>query len=139
MNLRPVSNSRRNRGTIRRQTETSVVVIIHLLCRTQHKDSNKAHKPNSKIYNGYIKIRYVVKCIKNTHTRKKYASSKHFIRLRSPSSLEVAPSHRPLQHHVWATVCKTVHPMMSCRPLSVCLSVCLSVTLVHLNGWNGSR
>jgi len=34
----------------------------------------------------------------------------------------------------WATVCKTVHPMLSVRCLSVCLSVCLSspcVTFVH--------
>jgi len=33
----------------------------------------------------------------------------------------------------WATVCKTVRPMLSDRCLScpVCLSVCLSVTLVY--------
>ena len=30
----------------------------------------------------------------------------------------------------WATVCKTVRPMLSVRCLSVCLS-CLSVTFVH--------
>jgi len=32
--------------------------------------------------------------------------------------------------HCWATVCKTVRPMLSVRCLSVCLSV-LSVTWVH--------
>ena len=34
----------------------------------------------------------------------------------------------------WATVCKTVHPMLSDRCTSVCLSVCpvcLTVTLVY--------
>ena len=41
----------------------------------------------------------------------------------------------------WATVCKKVHPMLSDRCLSVCLSVChfcLSVTLVYCGqtvGW----
>jgi len=41
----------------------------------------------------------------------------------------------------WATVCKTVRPMLSDRCLSVCLSclfVCLSVTFVHCGqtvGW----
>ena len=37
----------------------------------------------------------------------------------------------------WATVCKTVRPMLSVRCLTVC-SVCLSVTLVHCGqavGW----
>jgi len=47
--------------------------------------------------------------------------------------------------HFWATVCKTVRPMLSVRCLSVCLScpvhscpVCLSVTLVYCGqtvGW----
>jgi len=32
--------------------------------------------------------------------------------------------------HFWATVCKTVRPMLSDRCLS-CLSVCLSITLVY--------
>jgi len=33
----------------------------------------------------------------------------------------------------WATVCKTVRPMLldSCPTCPVCLSVCLSVTLLH--------
>jgi len=30
-------------------------------------------------------------------------------------------------HVFWATVCKTVRPVLSDRSLSVCLSVCLSV------------
>ena len=44
---------------------------------------------------------------------------------------------QPLQQFYWATVCKTVGPMLSDRCLSclsvcpVCLSVCLSVTLVY--------
>jgi len=47
-------------------------------------------------------------------------------------------------NHFWATVCKTVHPMLSDRcpaclsVLSLCLSVCLSVTLVYCGqtvGW----
>jgi len=40
-------------------------------------------------------------------------------------------------HNFWATVCKTVSPMLSIRCLSV-LSVCLSVALVHCGqtlGW----
>ena len=32
--------------------------------------------------------------------------------------------------YFWATVCKTVRPMLSARFLSVCLSVCLSVLSV---------
>ena len=37
----------------------------------------------------------------------------------------------PLQFsaHCWATVCKTVRPVLSVRCLSVCLSVCLPVCL----------
>jgi len=51
-------------------------------------------------------------------------------------------SHHHHHHHhdFWATVCKTVRPMLSDRCLSVCLSVCpvLSVCNVHPlwpNGW----
>ena len=39
--------------------------------------------------------------------------------------------------HFWATVCKTVYPVLSDHCLS-CLSVCLSVTLVYCRqtvGW----
>jgi len=35
-------------------------------------------------------------------------------------------------HFFWATVCKTVRPMLSDRCLSVCLTVCVSVCLVTL-------
>jgi len=40
-------------------------------------------------------------------------------------------------NRLWATVCKTVRPMLSDRCLSVCLA-CLSVTLVYCDqmvGW----
>ena len=55
------------------------------------------------------------------------------------------PLHTPITssyHTVWATVCKTVYPLLSPRCLSVCLSVpsCLAVSLVHRPGdwmkWN---
>ena len=47
---------------------------------------------------------------------------------------------RPTIRHFWATVCKTVHSMLSDRcPICLsCLSVCMSVTLVYCGqtvGW----
>ena len=37
--------------------------------------------------------------------------------------------HERIDAGFWATVCKTVRPMLSDRSLSVCLSLCLSVCL----------
>ena len=49
---------------------------------------------------------------------------------RQPSYVQTDFLYRVCCHvsiHFWATVCKTVRPMLSVH----CLSVCLSVTLVH--------
>ena len=52
------------------------------------------------------------------------------IYLTVPFSMTFTPLNHTKLSHFWATVCKTVCPMLSVRCLS-CLSVCLSVTFVH--------
>ena len=61
--------------------------------------------------------------------RNLFCCSKGAKRIQSSSQI----SHKPCDNRFWATVCKTVHPMLSDR----CLS-CLSVTLVYCGqtvGW----